>query len=177
MDDSLDDLLRRARAGDKDAEEMLFRYLFERFVIFAKRRVSDRDEAQDIAQKACITVFQKYKTETFRRSFAAWAYGVLRNKIGNYLQKNDKDPLVVRMDLGGDCPGAPASQETRRKLIHCFRLLLRRNRQYARVLNLVHQGYKTTEICERLKITSNNLYVTLSRARHLLRKCMEKGVM
>jgi len=175
MDDSLDDLLARAKTGDNEAEGQLIRHLLVRFVTFAKRKVGGKEAAEDIAQNACVTVLEKYKTVAFTESLSAWAYGVLRNKIGNYLQDKGRDALKVRWDSAGDCPSVPPSQEVRRRLIHCFRLLVRRHQHYARVLNLVHQGYKTAEICAKVKITPNNLYVMLNRARRLLKKCMKTG--
>jgi DNA-directed RNA polymerase specialized sigma24 family protein len=46
--------------------------------------------------------------------------------------------------------------------------------RHARILVMKYQGYRTAEICERMSITPNNLYVTLSRARAMLKACLEK---
>jgi DNA-directed RNA polymerase specialized sigma24 family protein len=46
------------------------------------------------------------------------------------------------------------------------------NPRYARVLNLIHLGYNTEEICRRMKLTRSNLYSIVSRARALLSDCV-----
>ncbi len=176
MDGQLDDLVARARLGDIEAEEELFRLLLVRFVAFAKRKVGDPEAAKDIAQDACVTVLQKYKTTTFTISFAAWAHGVLKNKIGNYWQGRPPGGIKVGVDMTDGFTPTQPDEELRRKLIRCFRLLMKKNRRYARALNLVHQGYLTDEICRRLRVNAGNLYAILCRARTRLKKCMERGV-
>jgi len=57
-------------------------------------------------------------------------------------------------------------------LVECLRELIRGFPRYARVLNLVQQGYGTEEICERMTISRNNLYVLLSRGRKVLKDCI-----
>jgi DNA-directed RNA polymerase specialized sigma24 family protein len=49
------------------------------------------------------------------------------------------------------------------------------NKRYARILVLRYQGYSAEEICDEFKITSKNLYMILSRARVLLKRCIETG--
>lgn len=174
MDSLLDRLLTRAKSGDKMAEEELFRYLSVRFLVLAKRRVGE-GVAEDIAQEACFTVVEKYKTEEYPKGFTAWAYKILRNKIGNYLQ--NKNTLEHRPDIEHvmNTSSVQPDCNLKRMLIRCFQQLVKRNRIYARVLNLVHQGYKTDEICEKFRITPNNLYVILNRGRFLLKSCLERG--
>jgi RNA polymerase sigma factor (sigma-70 family) len=172
-------LLARAREGDKSAEKQLFEYLFVRFRLFAKHRVRQDEEAEDIAQEACITVLEKYKTETFTEGFEAWAYGVLKMKIGNHLQiKAARQGKIVSQSVTNVDAGmfSPSSDpDFRRQLFNCLKKILKANRRYARALNLVYQGYKTDEICRKLKISRSNFYVTLNRGRSMLRICLETG--
>jgi RNA polymerase sigma factor (sigma-70 family) len=175
MDGQLDDLVARARSGDMKAEEELFRVLRARFFAFAKRKVGDPEAAKDIAQDACVTVLQKYKTTTFTTSFAAWAHGVLKNKIGNYWQGGPPGGIKDGVDMTDGVTPTQPDGELRRKLIWCFRFLMKKNRRYARALNLVYQGYRTDEICRRLGVNAGNLYAILCRARASLKKCIEKG--
>jgi RNA polymerase sigma-70 factor (ECF subfamily) len=176
MSDDLDDLFARGRAGDKKAEEKLFRYLLVRFQVIAKRRVGDAEAAKDITADACATALQKYKVENIRNP-AAWLYKILQHKIGNYWSKKKNLESQVEPDKVIERTADDPNGVDRMTLVKCFRRLIKRNRTYARVLNLVHQGYKTDEICQRFKITANNLYVILSRARGLLKSCIERGVM
>lgn len=60
-------------------------------------------------------------------------------------------------------------------LARCLRRLIQSYPRYARVLNLKYQGYSTEQICEKLRITRDNLYVLHSRARAELKGCLAKG--
>ena len=86
----MNQLVAKAKAGDKKAKNELFQYLFIRFNLFAKRKVREDKDAEDLAQEACMTIIEKYKTEKFTVNFQAWAYGVLKMKIGNYLQSKKR---------------------------------------------------------------------------------------
>lgn len=171
-------LVDRARNGDLEAERQLFEYLRVRFQVIAKRRVCEPADAEDIAQDACLTVAEKYKGQQFSVGFEAWAYGVLKMKIGNYLQKHKVRHREVVMACVGSTAGT--AKETsdpylRRRLIECLRQLIAINRNYARALNLVYQGYAAREACSRMNVTPNNFYVILNRGRSMYRACLEGG--
>ena len=174
----MDECVVRARDGAEKAEKELFQRLFARFKAFAKRRVGE-GEAEDIAQEACLTVLQKYKTETFTKGFEPWAYGVLKMKIGNYMQ----GLMIKQKGLAPESEADQAQKSTptqpdhdlRRRLIGCLKHLVKLNRLYARALNLIHQGYKSLEISRRLRIRRSNFYVILSRGRRLMKRCLETG--
>ena len=172
-------LLELAREGDKEAEEELFQLLLARFVFYSGNWISDPETAADIAQEACVTVLRKYKTETFQTGFDAWAYGVLRMNIRHHFHKagmskkrrNDEE-THIREALHASSPPDP---EVERALAGCLKKILAVNPRYARALNLIHQGYKADDICERMGITRNHFYVTLNRARAMLKRCLELG--
>lgn len=170
-------LVEAALAGDSAAERRLFQNLTVRFRLIAKRYAVETD-AEDLAQEACMTIHEKYRTEKFSKSFHAWAHGVLRMKIGNYLQHKK---TVVQREIALEGPigatDSSANVQTKRHLLECLKNLLREKPRYARVLNLSHQGYTTEQICERIQMTANHYYVSLNRSRSLLRVCLEsKGV-
>jgi RNA polymerase sigma factor (sigma-70 family) len=171
-------LLERVRNGDKSAEQEIFQYLLVRFELLAKRRLRDEEIARDVAQEACVTVLEKYKTEEFSTGFEAWAYGVLRMKIGNHLQKARTERQIVTAESDIELTAGLAGDidcDLKARLLDCLRKILEVNSRYARVLNLAYHGYKTVEICQRLGIMPGNFYVILNRGRSMLRLCLEKG--
>lgn len=174
----MDQLLTLARQGDIKAEETLFNFLLVRFTVLAKRRLGE-EEARDAAQDACLTVLEKYRAEAPTERFEAWAYGVLRRKIGNYYQKRDVRGKVMGDDARieetvQDGEGATAAL-ARRRALECLRLLVREFPRYARVLTLVYQGFTTAEISRRLRVTPGHVYVLLNRGREILSACIDKG--
>lgn len=151
----------------------MFRHLRARFTLIAKRRIQSAD-AEDIAHEACLTVLNKYRALAPDTEFEAWAYQVLRNKIGNYFRRNE-----VRQRLHSNravseavTDETPTDSHVMMTLVRCLRKLIEVNPRYARVLNLIQLGYSSEEICDRLGVTRSNLYSIVSRARTVLSNCV-----
>ncbi len=173
-------LLVRAHQGDKASEDKLFELVLARFNLYARRWIGERDAAADIAQETCITILAKYKTEDFEKGFEAWAYGVLRMNIRHYFHKlsaakraESEKEETIRRTLQSNQSVDP---DIELALVKCLKKILGVNRRYARTVNLVYQGYRSDEICKRMDISRNNFYVILNRARSVLKKCLEQGI-
>ncbi|MCK4631694.1 MAG: RNA polymerase sigma factor [candidate division Zixibacteria bacterium] len=171
-------LLSKAKTGDKTAESDLFSFLHVRFSIVAQRRLGVQD-AEDLVNDACITVLEKYRELPPETRFEPWAYRVLRNKIGSHLRDESVRKQAVettgRIEEYEDSVVSSVDPEARMALIRCLRKLNRVYPRYARAVNLVNQGYSTGEICERLKLKRNNLYILLFRCRNWLNSCLANG--
>ncbi len=175
----MDPILSRALAGDKPAENELFEHLHLRFKRIVKRTIREQEYIEEIAQEACKTVLEKYKTETFHTSFFAWAHGVLRNKIGSFIQAQRRDR--TRLGTGsGSHPGGGAANEERYHALRmamsaCLKMILKRSRLYGRILIFAYRGEETADVCRRLGITPNHAYVALNKGRNLLKECLARG--
>jgi RNA polymerase sigma factor (sigma-70 family) len=133
------------------------------------------EDAEDLVQEACTTVFEKYRNETFDVGFHAWACGVLRMKIGNYLhRKHRNSQRSARLTDRTEDRSPGSTPGLQRALIDCLKRLLKKKPRYARILNFSHQGYTTNQICERLKMNSNQYYVALNRSRSLMKACLQQ---
>lgn len=175
----IESLLKRARLGDSAAEKQLFEVLTARFRIIARRRLREGESPEDVVQDALLVVSSEYRTVNTESGIGAWAHGVLMNRVRRAWQERQRESYRVAAakvtPVSGYMGGIELDPEIRRRLIECMRKLCSRNRQYARALNLCHQGFATEEICARLEVRSANLYSMLSRARALLRACVEVG--
>ena len=165
--------------GNKKSEQTLFDLLIVRFEYLAKKRIRGED-ARDIAMDACRTVIEKYETIDFDdERFEFWALKILRNKIGNYLQKKKTrdDNLGIRInhEFVALVENRESIPELKMTIEQCLRKILEGFPKYARVLNLVHQGYKTDEICRRMHIKPSYYYVLLQRCRAMLTRCLDEG--
>jgi RNA polymerase sigma-70 factor (ECF subfamily) len=170
------DLLTKALEGDKKAEKRIFELLRVRFSILAKLHIGS-EYAEDVAQEACMTVAQKYKSLSHYEEFEAWAYGVLKNKIGNFLKRAKKRQKYIS-DLSvseewGIIPTPDKDPLLERSILDCLKVIAGHNIRYARILNMVHLGYSVDDMCRRLRISRNHLYVLLHRGRHMLKECLE----
>ena len=168
-----------ARGGDQKSHDQLFAALTARFRTFARLRIRDEMDSEEIVQDALMAIAREYAGLNIETSFAAWAYRVLNNRLLAYLQtKKRRSGKIGRLpenESSAAMTDHRPDPELKRRLIDWFNKLGRVNRRYARILNLRYQGYQTEEICARMKLRSSNLYSILSRARSLLELCLEKG--
>ena len=120
-----------------------------------------------------MTIAAKIDDTEFNVSFAAWAYKVLENKLLYYYRtkKSRSDRFAGEAEVDG--VAAQLNPSLKLKLLDCLRKIHAANRRHARILNLRYQGYDTEEICSKIGITRNNVYIILSRARSMLKQCLE----
>ena len=172
-------LVTEIKNGNKKSEKTLFNILIVRFEYLAKKRIKGED-SKDIAMDACKTVLEKYGSIDFENDrFEFWALKILRHKIGNYLQKKKTMDNNWGNRINSDYIAAAESAdnmiELKLTIQQCVRKIINGFPKYARILNLVHLGYKTDEICKRMNIKPSYYYVLLSRCRAMLSKCLERG--
>jgi RNA polymerase sigma factor (sigma-70 family) len=163
--------------GDKNAENQLFKKLSVRFRLFAGQRISNKEDCEEIVQKSLIVVVNKYKGIVFETSFSAWSHQVLKNEIMKYYRtKSNYEKMFLRDENNYTQPEIwDRDPVLKQKLLECMKKLCKTNTRFARVLNFKYQGFKAEDICEKLGISIGNIYVIVSRARSMLRHCLEKG--
>jgi RNA polymerase sigma factor (sigma-70 family) len=174
---NINELHRLVRDGRNDLEEPLFKVLNERFEQFANHRIWDKEDAKEVVQEALMVIARDYKQTDIQKSFSAWAYKVLNNRILSYIDSKKRDLLQNSSDqLDSLNRFAPSlNPDLRLRLINCLKKIDRVHKQHARIINLHHQGFQVQEICSRLNLTRNAAYISLHRARRMLELCLETG--
>lgn len=174
---NIESLVESARAGDKEAESVLFANLRVRFSHFVRLRVRDNQDREEIIQDVLMQIFSKYRDVTFEVGFVPWAYKVLEHKIYDFLRSQKrKQKKYDNQDPEFQIANAPnPSSLIEQRLLTCIRSIGSVNKRYARILVLHYQGYSLKEICSKLKISIDNCYTILSRARKRLLECVENG--
>lgn len=128
-----------------------------------------------MVQKALMTVAEKCRVIEIETSFVAWANSVLNNKILDYYRSQGRrsDRLVSLSEFGLESVNPTSDPDMERKLLYCLKKVVQANVQFGRALVLHYQGFSVLELCEKMKIDRDRLYKHLSRARALLRKCLD----
>ena len=164
------------REGDSTAEDRLFQALSERFGLFVQQRVSNAQDAEEIVQETLMAIAQQYGEIDFQKSFAAWAYRILENKLLYYYRtKKSQADRFVRMTDEENPDASMPDPLIKRKLLDCLKKKDRYNARHSQVLNLHYQGYTVEEISGKFDTTKNNVYILLSRSRSMLKTCIETG--
>lgn len=168
----------KAVDGDKQAEKEIYRHLLERFTVLAGL-VLCKEDAEDIAQEACSVVLKEYKTLRSPFEYTAWAQKIYKNKMASYFQRKSVEKKIFSgKQVESHGYTAAVSDEDHAimmTMITCLQKLIEAFPRYARAVNLVQLGYDTDEICRRMDISRNNLYVLLNRGRKILKECIFEG--
>jgi RNA polymerase sigma factor (sigma-70 family) len=171
---SIEALYREAKENRR-AEEQLFLQLSARFHLFARRKIRNRQDCDEVVQDALTAIIDSYRSIDFTVSFGAWAHRILENKIVDYFRSAE-----LRKARFTDAPvresAADAGTDSlKHQLRDCLRKVNTASSRHARLLVLKYQGYTFDEICSRMKLTRSNAYSMLSRARAMLEDCLRKG--
>jgi RNA polymerase sigma-70 factor, ECF subfamily len=151
---------------------------------FAVKAVRDPALAEDLVQETFLAALAGAgKRFAGRSSVRTWLTGILKHKIADALRERARAP--VSYDEAAAAHAADpallhASEEpeaaiTRRRFVEvCQRSLDRMSARAARAFVLTDVlGHDTEEVCAMLGITSSNLWTTLHRVRHSLRRDFE----
>jgi len=174
---NINELYLSAKFGERAAEEKLFRYLYLRFILFAKQRVWYEEDAEDLVQSTLLFIKEEYVNVEIQKSFVAWAYSILHNRLLNYISKKKRrrDIIVPTSDYTEETHSCEPDPVLENNLLNCLRKICSVNKRYARILNFHYQGFTTDEVCRKLSLTRNHSYVLLHKARTLLERCLENG--
>ena len=165
-----------ARACDIESER---RYLMR----FARKRLSDAHAAEDAVQDTLLAALTSCgSTGSFmgRSSLRTWLTAILHHKVMDAYRRNASEARVC--ERGADAsavalnaPAAeaddPARQLEQKQLsatLHSAIDELPSRQRDVFVLYQMH-GFSGDEIAKRVGLSSNNVWVTLHRARHALR--------
>ena len=173
----INELYEAALGGDKLSEKKLFENLSEAITHLVEHKVQDRNDAQELVQDIMIVVVEKYRQLAIHSSFAAWVYKVYSNKLKTYYRDKKRitrlDKEYCDMKMQSSMP--TENTELRQRVIACLKKICTRNIQYARALNLHHQGYDAAEIGNKLGATPKAVYNILFRARVMLKLCINEA--
>lgn len=136
-----------------------------------------RELVDDVFHDVYLVVIDKAETFEPGSDFLAWVYVISRHKVLQAMTKlRGKRTSVLAPEvmeaLIADAPTEAFSEDTVDALKRCIDALAPAAR---RMIQLRYEeSLKPAQIAERLDIGTNSIYVTLSRARSLLRRCIKQ---
>ena len=177
----IEDLLARARAGDAEAENVLFTHVHARILQLAKKRIWDPEAARDIAQETLRTAFEKYRDAELSHGFFPWLFTILHHKVGNYLKRRRSERARIAPDdfdllrgweaLTVSPDGEVAHLELRDSLEKALRQL---SVECQKIFRLLLEGAGRQEICAAFGSEPiGTIDSRVSRCRARLLACLE----
>jgi RNA polymerase sigma-70 factor (ECF subfamily) len=79
MTQDLQEIIRRAQRGDREAFSHLVEAHYAAMFRFACRYCGDRQDAQDVTQQACIKLARSIEQFRFESAFSTWLYRLVIN--------------------------------------------------------------------------------------------------
>ena len=146
---------------------------------FLRTLIIDAHESEDVLQQVAVTLVRKYAEYDSSRPFIAWALGFAKVEVLRYLDKHGSKRLVFDNHLVEQIAETygRAAEETwpyPEFVGECVEKLNGRARQ---VLQLRYGGnLKTAQIARQMKLSDYAVRMLLSRARKLVRKCLEARI-
>jgi RNA polymerase sigma-70 factor (ECF subfamily) len=93
-----DDLLDRARAGDRSAIEEIFSAHRHQVYTLAYRMTGSATDAEDLCQEVFVQVMRKIGSFQGRSSFSTWLYRVTVNRSRDFLRSKKRSPELLSQD-------------------------------------------------------------------------------
>ena len=90
-----ENLVRRARQGDKEAFAQLYEVHFDRIYRYVAIRIRDRTEVEDMTQQVFIRAYESissYKMQGI--PFSAWLFRIAHNQIVDFIRRETKKPTT-----------------------------------------------------------------------------------
>src|ERR1700733_41813 len=172
---TIDELVKCCKAGERKAQEMLYKQFASKMLGVCCRYATDKMEAEDMMQNGFIKVFQKMDDFRGEGSFEGWMRRIMVHSSIEYYRKHHKMMQLVDLDEAGSetasNPLATAKLEANDLLL----LIQQLSPGYRIVFNLYAiEGYSHKEIAAMTGITEGASKSQLSRARAVLKDQITK---
>jgi len=175
FDIELDDLtLARARRGDLEACESIFRKFQQPAYSVAFRVCQCSETAREITQESFITVFRKLGQFRGDAPFWGWLRRVVVNHAISSLRKGPKADPVELQDYHGRAESASDQVGLKMDLESALSVLAAEDRTIVWLHDV--EGYNHREIAELFGKTESFSKTRLSRARSRLRDLLDAGM-
>lgn len=172
---TIDQLLIRCKAGERKAQELLYKQFAGKMLGVCMRYATDRMEAEDMLQNGFIKVFQKLTDYRGEGAFEGWVRRIMVHSSIEYYRKHHKMMQVVDMEeAGSELSVNPiAASNLDAKVL--LGLIQQLSPGYRMVFNLYAlEGYSHKEISGMMGISEGASKSQLSRARTILKEQIAK---
>jgi len=175
-------LFQKVQEGDEASFEFLFKKYYVRLTHFAYTYVKDKDEAEELVQKAYVKIWENRDSIQQIVSFKSYIYQVVRNSGLNHVRnaKNQNNHLTIINTRQYDLPSVENELNIKDIKFHLFQALenlppkCKRIFQMSRLEGLKHNeiakslNLKTKTIENQIGIALKHLRVELSEYLHFL---------
>ncbi len=172
MTQDLQEMIRRAQRGDRDAFSRLVEDHYAVMFRFACRYCGDRQDAEDVTQQACIKLARSIAQFRFESAFSTWLYRLVINCARDW----HKSQRVEQRGELDDIP-VPGKQESTVMLQQVIGLVDQMGEGFRESVVLVlGVGLTHAEAAEILEVKESTVSWRLHEIRKRLNTQVQSGV-
>ena len=168
-----EDAVSRAQAGDVEAFEEIYRENVSRIYALCLRMVRDPHRAEELTQESFIRAWKKMHGFRGESAFSTWLHRLAVNVVLSDARKKSRlrTREIPAEDVFSADPASPAPRPGRRLDLEDAIAQLPEGARAVFVLHDV-EGYRHSEIADRLGIATGTAKAQLHRARRMLREIL-----
>jgi RNA polymerase sigma-70 factor (ECF subfamily) len=172
---TIQQLINRCRAGERKAQELLYKQFASKMLGVCMRYATDHMEAEDMLQNGFIRVFQKMDDYRGDGSFEGWVRRIMVHSSIEYYRKHHKMMQLIDIEEAGHEPSVNPLAAANLDAKVLMGMIQQLAPGYRIVFNLYAlEGYSHKEIAEIVGITEGASKSQLSRARTILKEQIAK---
>ena len=163
-------VIRRVRAGDAAAFDVLVAAYMRPAFQMAYRVVGHREDAEDLVQESFLAAYQYLDSFDVERPFGPWLNRIVLNRGANLRRARTRRQTEPETEAVSTAPSAldeSARTEARELLTRALATLSERQRMVVTLFDV--DGLTSTEIGERLELAPGTVRWHLHEARRVLR--------
>jgi RNA polymerase sigma-70 factor (ECF subfamily) len=140
--------------------------------------VRDQNDADDLFQQTAVILWNKFDAYDPARSFLAWACGVARLEVSNFIRSRSRKKLYLSDDLNlllieaYDEMPEPEPEDRREALAKCLGKLRERDRELLLQAYDDERADTVTAMADRMGRSSQSVHNSLRRIRLSLYECI-----
>ncbi|HTH83681.1 MAG TPA: sigma-70 family RNA polymerase sigma factor [Mucilaginibacter sp.] len=172
---TVDELITRCKAGERKAQEMLYKQFAAKMLGVCLRYATDKMEAEDMLQNGFVKVFNKLPDYRGEGSFEGWIRRIMVHSAIEYYRKHHKMMQMIDVaDMSSEPSVNPAALNNI-GVQDLVNIIAQLSPGYRMVFNLYAiEGYSHKEIAGIVGITEGASKSQLSRARTILKNMVSK---
>lgn len=172
---TIDELIARCKAGERKAQELLYKQFASKMLGVCMRYATDKMEAEDMLQNGFIKMFKKLDDYRGDGSFEGWLRRIMVHSSIEYYRKHHKMVQVMDVTELSNEPSVNPTAMATMSAQDLMGLINQLSPGYKMVFNLYAiEGYSHREIADIVGITEGASKSQLSRARTILKDLVVK---
>lgn len=172
----MDELVKKARHGDKDAFTELVLLLKADLYKIAKTRIKNDEDIYDVIQETMIIAFSSIKKLKKIESFKPWIIKILINTINSTYKKASKNK-IISLEKVEAYSSLSCHEYDKVETILDFNFILKNFKYEDRIIIILYYMEKFTdkEIGEILKLKENTVKTKRTRIKESIKDVLKEG--